>query len=331
MTEIDVGDVPGSEPDPERAESPYKNLLVPLVVVPLVIVVVLVLFVVVPFGKLAGGESTPEDNIDRMLSGGANERRQAAFALVGQVLEGWHDPEARADLGIDEHLLPRLHEAWEGFGRIEDEDDVPIPLALAILMSQLGDEEGFLHLLDMTRLEETVDPERKYRFYACIALGALGERLDERKRTAAARALEALLDDPDEGLRSAAVIALQTLPSPGTVPALVRKLEDDSLEVRLNAALSLARLGDASGAGVLHELLDEAPYRAQHQATPAKWARGETIAAGRRKALEALGSLGLAPDRAELERLAREDPDLLLREQAQILLREGASPGEGGR
>ena len=91
--------------------------------------------------------------------------------------------------------------------------------------------------------------------------------------------------------------------------------------MRLNAALSLARLGDPAGVGVLRESIAEAPYLEQRARDPEKWRRSEAIGQGRRKALAALADLGALPPRQELEALATEDPDLLVRELAQELLR----------
>ena len=87
VTEIEIRDPdpsdPGSPATPAMpaGESPYKNLLVPLVVVPALIVMVLVL-VFVLFGAVAGKEDSPRENLDRLLHGGFNERKQAAFNLV---------------------------------------------------------------------------------------------------------------------------------------------------------------------------------------------------------------------------------------------------------
>ncbi len=321
MTEIEIQDEPEEGGLPEAGQSPYRNLLVPLVVVPALIVMVLVL-VFVLFGAIAGEESTPAENIERLLDGGANEREQAAFNLVRQVNEDWQARAAggQSEWSLDASFLPRIRSAWEQSRRIEEPGDVPIPLALTIILAHMGDPEGVAALAEMTRLEASVDPDGVYKSYACFALGAVGDRLATPERLIAARALIAVLDGEDQGLRSVAVIALQTLPTAETTPALQGMLGADSVELRLNAALSLARLGDPSGAPVLREMVEPEPYRAEHALHPAKWASGTRVGESRRKALEALVELGVPPAQDELRRLAEEDDDPLVRELALRIL-----------
>lgn len=325
MTEIEIEDEPdpGGPEGPRSGTSPYQNLLVPLVVVPALIVMVLVL-VFVLFGAIAGKESTPTQNIDRLLDGGANEREQAAFNLVRQVIEDWQAEAAgeRGEWTIDESLLPRVRSAWEQSRRIEQPGDVPIPLALTIILAHTGDPEGVAALAEMTRLPDSLDPEGVHRTYAAFALGAVGDRLAPPEQLVGARALIELLDGEDQGLRSVGVISLQTLPSAETIPALQGMLAAESVELRLNAALSLARLGDPSGAAVLREMVELAPYAAEHAVHPAKWASQERVGESRRKALAALEELGLPPAPDVLRRLADEDQDPLVRELALQILDE---------
>ena len=79
---------PESEPGPEEtqvgAPRPYSNLWVPLIIVPAAVIGVMLL-VFVFFSAITGAEATPEENLRRMVQGGANERQQAAFNLVRQL------------------------------------------------------------------------------------------------------------------------------------------------------------------------------------------------------------------------------------------------------
>jgi hypothetical protein len=68
---IEVPDPDPAVPPPAAPESPYKNLLVPLVVVPFMVVGVLVL-VFVFFGAVAGEETSIEENLRRVVDGGLN-------------------------------------------------------------------------------------------------------------------------------------------------------------------------------------------------------------------------------------------------------------------
>ena len=327
MTEIEITDPEEAGPDSGPAggsgnEPPYRSLLVPLVVVPALIVMVLVL-VFVLFGAIAGEESSPRQNVERLLHGGANEREQAAFNLVRQFLEA-RDPRTQ-DPGawdLDPRVLPELRRSLEENRDFESPGDVPIPLAVTILLAQMGDEGGVQRLCEMTRLPEVADPDGQFRSYAAFSLGALGGRLEGVEKTLAVRALIRLLDDPDPGLRLVGVIALQSLPGSETVSALAGMLGSSSLEVRGNAALSLAHLGDDAGVDVLRDLIGPEAYATDRAEHPLKWARAERISESRRLALEALVGLGHPPAASELERLAEDDPDGEVRALARRILAE---------
>ena len=325
MTEIEIPD-----PEPQHAGAsspapagPYRNLLVPLVVVPALIIMVLVL-VFTLFGAIAGDEDSPRDNLEDLLHGGFNERQQAAFGLVRQILEV---PRARSEgrepeWGIDESFLPQLRAARETLGAIHDPGDVRYAFVLSGLMAHLGDPEGVHQLIEVTRLSDALDPDGDFRVNATFTLGAIGRELAEPERLAAARALIALLDAPDQGLVLAAAAALQNLPAPDTVPALLGVLASRRADQRLQAALSLVRLGDVGGADVLREMVHREPYRAEHAEAPARWP-ARLMAESRRKAVEGLLALGQPPERTQLERWAEEDPDPGMREIARRLLADG--------
>ena len=328
MSEIEIPDPTPGEPGPETAvpadppesQGPYRNLLVPLVVVPAMIVMVLVLIFVL-FGAIAGDEDSPRQNLDRLLSGGFNERQQAAFNLVRQVLEYRRaDAEGAApEWDIDASFLPDLRAAREGVGKLEDPGDIPIPLVLSSLLAQLGDSQGVSQLAEMTALSAALDPDGQYRLYAAWTLGAIGRELQPRDRAHAAETLIGLLESDDAGLVLVATAGLQNLPSAETTAALSGMLQSRVLEQRGTAALSLAALGDVAGAEVLREMLLPETYAAERSEEPTKWPPLR-VSESRSKALEALVELGLAPSRKDLERWADEDADPNMRAAARKLL-----------
>jgi len=330
VTEIEIPDA--EEPEGSSAaaqpDSPYRNLLVPLIVVPALIVMVLVL-VFALFGAIAGDESSPRDNLETLLHGGFNERQQAAFGLVRQILEAQQaKSEGREpEWQIDDSFLPRLRDARQDVGEIEDAGDVAYPFVLSSLMAQMGDPEGVHQLIEMTRLSDGLDPEGEFRLNAAFTLGAIGRELAEPERLAAARAMIDLLQAPDEGLVLGAAAALQNLPGPDTIPALRGTLGSRRADQRLQAALSLVALGDDAGAEVLAEMVHPEPYaaervEAERKNAPGRWAP-QRVSESRLKALEGLLELGRAPDRSQLERWAESDPDPLMRATARRLLADG--------
>lgn len=321
MTEIEIPDPDHAGSAPAAAggpESPYKNLLVPLVVVPALIVMVLVL-VFVLFGAVAGEEESPRDNLQRVLHGGMNERKQAAFNLVRQVLE--HEQASAAgkepEWDIDGSFVPELLAAREEVRRIGGPKDVPIPLVLSIVLAHLGEPAGVEQLAELTRIDDAFDPDREYRMYAAMTLGAIGPALATRERELAAKSLIHLLDGEDQGLVLVAIAGLQKLPAEPTIPALERMLGSAALEQRASAALSLAALGDDSGVAVLQEALTVPPYDAERAADPTarKWP-AQRVSESRVKALEALAALGHPPGPDELAALADSDPDPAVRAAA---------------
>jgi len=294
-------------PPPPAPATPAPHPPGPLGLVPAAIVGALLL-VFLFFGAIAGREATLSENLDRVLHGGAGERKQAAFNLVRQIAEN-----REAELGgqpppwpLDPGFLPRLREARASV----DESDPEIRLVIASLLAQLGDEEGVTGLLELLDLAPGQDPEGAVRFHALATLGSLG---DPRAEAACARILRT---SDDTGLRIVSAVALQRIPGEEGRGALLSALEDAVLEVRANAAIALAVRGDPAGAGLLRDLLDPEIYRGEQARDARKFTHARRISESRAQAVEALARLKRPEDRAVIERLAREDHDLAAREAA---------------
>jgi HEAT repeat protein len=292
-----------SEPAP--AVSPYKNLFVPLVVVPAVIVGAIIL-VFLFFGAITGREASLSENVDRVVHGGQAERKQAAFNMGRQIAENRQarDEGRSAPWPVEPDFLPKLRQAWSSTSA----GDPNIRLVLATLLAQLDDPEGVPNLLLLLDTPASEDPDGSIRFNALANLGAIG---DARAEPAAIRILQQV-DDP--GLRAVAAIALQKIPGEAGAAALRGALGDPLLEVRANAALALAMRGDPAGASVLRDLLDPAVYAAEHGKDAAKFAQARLVSESRVSAIQALARLHRAEDRAEIEKVAEKDDDLLVRE-----------------
>src|SRR6476619_1565875 len=109
-----TGSAPPAEPlGAGASQSPYKNLFVPLVIVPAMIVIVLVL-VALFFGWIQGREASLVENLDRVVTGGAGERTQAAFSMVVQLAENQEAKNSGKPLPwpLDASFLPKLRDAW---------------------------------------------------------------------------------------------------------------------------------------------------------------------------------------------------------------------------
>lgn len=93
------------------------------------------------------------------------------------------------------------------------------------------------------------DESADVRLYSLWSLGTAGVK-------EAAPDIEALLDSDDDGLQKMAVYVLGLLGSEQTTPKLRELLKHATPDLRWNAALSLARLGDPSGQDVLLSMLE---------------------------------------------------------------------------
>lgn len=286
----------------DEQPAPYKNLWMPLVVVPGMIVVVLVL-IFLAFGGISGSEPSIEENLRELVSGGKNERTQAAFSLSQKIASNSRATLDGAELPwpVPEDLSGKVRNAWDS----TDEEEYTTRFVLASLLTQLGDDAGVPHLIELLDVPDSEDPERELRFQVLVTLGTSG---DER---ATAPVIEYSTHE-DQGLRSVVAIVLQKLPGEGVMPALEGMVHDAELEVRANAAISLAKLGNAAGVPVLLSLLEIEVYRAENEADKSRFRSGEVVSQSRRKALTALARLGREQDR-EAVAPYREDEDLEFR------------------
>jgi len=301
-----VADEKGESSAPPEVDSPYRNLLFPLVVVPAMIVVIFVA-VATGWGALTGEEATVDENLHRILNGGSNERTQAAYALVAQLAEN-----NRARIGGDElpwtvslQLGPKLADALDGLS----EDEVQLQYVLSSALLHLDDPAGLEGLRKILALGEEADPEGKLKFHALVSLGIRGdpETFED---------VSAFLESEDEGLRSLAAGYLRFFPKEQAVPALKGSLGDLDLAVRLNAAISLSWFEDPSGVTLLRDGARRDIYEAEKARNSLNYARAEVVRENRVRALEGLGRLARGEDLDLLKELAAGDADLEVREAA---------------
>jgi HEAT repeat protein len=112
-----------------------------------------------------------------------------------------------------------------------------------------------------------------------------------------------------------AVYVLGTLKNPEAIRVLQVALNDIAADVRWNAAMALAQMGDASGADVLLQLTDRS-YLAGFQAISEE-ERNNVIV----NAVRSLSMLKLEHAREQLAMLSEHDPSLTVRDAAIEALR----------
>lgn len=290
----------------EGGEAPYKNLFVPLVLVPAAIVAT-ILFVFVMFSAVTGGESSLQENVQKVMTGGQNERDQALLQLVRQ-LELNREAKAKGEelpYPVEGGFTASLRKAWESL----PPEDVALRFVVATALMQNDPEEGPEKLLELAQLDEELDPEGDFRFKALLNLGSTG---DPTVRPQLIRSLS----DPDRGLRAVAAVALQRIPGEETAEALAGALLDEDFDVKANAALSLSHFADPRAADTLRWLTEEETYTQEHARDEARFGKAERISSSRAQAVHALARLKRSEDRPLLEALAADGSDLIVKSAA---------------
>jgi HEAT repeat protein len=252
------------------------------------------------FSRITFERRSPADYLQEVRGGTANRRWQAAFELSRSLPA--LDPAERAamaaeTLRIFTSLSPKRSE------------DVPVRRYLALVLGKLGDRSAVEALLSAVD-----DPDPDTRLYAVWALGKLG---DPR---AVAAVTQASLSE-DAGMRKMAAYVLGQLRDRSAIPRLQVLLGDPAADVRWNAAIALAALGDPAGLAVLRSMVDRAALNRQAALTADQ---AETAMVG---ALKALALLRDSESLPLLEKAAREDPNLRVRAAA----REAVAAISGGR
>jgi HEAT repeat protein len=284
---------PAEGAEPRRVGTPF--LVLQFFLFPMAIVAVCVgVFIV--FGLIANEGRGARDYLDEIKSGSANRRWQAAFEL-SKLLQAGKDKAL-----ADPRFVPEVLDVY----RNAASDDPRVRRYLTLALGRLHDPRAMPVLAEVAS-GDSAGGDAETQIYAILALGALGD-------PGALGTLLPLAGSSDPGLRKAVAHALGSLPSDESRAALVRMLSDPMEDVRWNAALSLARRGDAAAAPVLLTMLDRT-----HMAGVA----GLTGEQREDAMLEAVRVARAVPDetlRAALSRLRSSDPSLQVREAAAAAL-----------
>ncbi len=282
---------------PARQGTPF--LVLQFFVFPLGIVAVCVAVFLV-FGLIASEGKGAREYLDDVRTGGANRRWQAAFEL-SKVLQAGKDPALR-DGAFAEELVRTFRES--------ERDDPRVRRYLALALGRLGDRRAVPTLREAAGAPaDGSAADAETRVYAVWALGAIGDE-------SALPELLALAGEEDAGLRKAAAHALGAFPQAEAREALASALRDPVEDVRWNAALGLARQGDARSSAILLQMLDRAHLARLPELTADQQEQAllEAVKGAARLSDPAL--------RDALTRLRESDPSPRVREAARL-----AAPG----
>jgi HEAT repeat protein len=286
---------------PTRQTTPF--LVLQFFIFPMSIVAVCVAVFVV-FGLVASGPKDPRAILAEVRAGGGLfniKRWQAAYALAN-ALESEEDLQrARADAQFVPEVVSLFRETEGGVG-----DDLLVRRYLAVALGRLGDPRAVPELQRTVQAAPTAsDPQAV--IYSAWALGAIAD-------PSAVPHLLRLAQSEDAGYRKAAVHALGRFTVPEAQAAVAAALDDPAVDVRWNAAVALARQGDARATPVLLQMLDREQLGAMPDLTPDQ--RDDAVM----EAVRAAASLRDPELRAALARARDGDPSLKVREAARLAL-----------
>ena len=216
--------VPEGPSEPSRRRSPL--LLFPLALLLLAFGVYLL------FGLIANERHSASDYLDEIGMGGGHAW-EAAFEL-SRLLGS--ETRARDDARFVPRLLTLFEAARGGDPRVRQ--------YLAIGLGEVGDPRAVEALIGAVD-----DGDLQTRINATLALGRLGD-------ARAAPGILPLLDSDEPDLRKAAAYALGGLDAAESRGPLEALLNDPVEDVAWNAALALARRGDAAGLPLIVRMLD---------------------------------------------------------------------------
>jgi len=295
---------PVTLPDLPPVEPPSAGFVVQLFVIPAVVVVV-VIIVWLLFGKLAGGERDALDYVQKLREPTANWR--LAFELASLIQ---HD----ARIASDPVLLGELSDMLSH--ELDQKDEDPkltqyVALTLGAFRTLEAKTQSGQSVNPLAALARALDPKypAQVRIAAAASLAKQAARLDgELDDKDAASALgEAATNGPPE-VRQMAVYALGFFGGQTGAQFLRQRVkEDEDRFVRYNAAVALARRGDAAALGTLREMLSTADLNKviEMTGTTEKQNKIESIE------LEALAALRTSVSGGSLELARSLSPQLL--------------------
>lgn len=230
---------------------------------------------------------TQYDYLESIKIGGVNNRWHSAY-MLSKIIR------ADDDKPFEDRFIRELLAIYEN----AKNDDPRIRRYLTLTLGYLSDPRSIKSLWDAT--DDADDETRLYALWSLGKLGAVG--LQEK-------VLE-YLNDPDPGMRKLAAHLLGSLDRERSKSGLRAALSDPVDDVKWNAALSLAKLGDSAGIDILEMMLDR-NYLSRHEQMD-ETLKERTI----KSAVYAIGTLQVEGLKETLTALKDSDPNMKVRQAA---------------
>ena len=236
-------------------------------------------------------EETPETLITAIKTGAPSKRWQKAYELSNELnREGGMIRGA----GIMHEVIHILND--------KEHYDAKTRAYMAMALSRFQNDEAEAALRKALReADDSEDP--KLTLFLMWSVGNF-------KHPDAAQDVVRFLESQHDDLRKTAAYVLGALGDKRVISKLKRSLEDSVVDVQWNAAASLARLGDNSGAEVLLQMLDRNRLQNVQRLNEVEIERVMVNAA------KALGLVHYSEAVPVLEKISKTDPNLKVRETA---------------
>jgi HEAT repeat protein len=301
-------------PDLVEGDQKFVSMLGQFFLIPLLIAVVGVA-IFVGIRTMTAQEKDPVRLVTEIRLQHGASRWQTAYDLNARLLR---DPKARKD----PRLVPELTRAFTEI-QPATEDDRRTRTYIVMILGTLKDSAAMPVLLPAMR-----DKDGAVQVAAIQAVGSVGDPV-------VLPDLFALAADDDPGLRKAAVFALGLFaPRRRQAEGLtalaadltakthetVRLAHRDRVEdVRWNAALAMARFGDAESAPTLRSMMDR-EYLRRIAAAPGTEMSTDMMSEVVVNAMKGAVELQDAAFRPRFEEISKSDPSMEVREAARALL-----------
>ncbi len=251
------------------------------------------------FGLIAHEDKTVEEYLAEVTGGGINEPWQGAFGLANKLAR---DESLQNDPNVARQIAGAL-------GRPSAEEYIPrdpqVRTYLLLALGLVGHESSI-----PIAVEYLDDPDADVRLNAVVSISNIGVPA----ATAAAAQVAARLGDDDEAIRGYSAYVLGTLDNPEAIKPLEVALNDQVGQVRWNAAVALARLGNNAGRAQLLLMIDR-DYLAATGDLDLQQQQDAMLAA-----IQAFVMIGVDNALGKLGDIRDNDPDLRVREAARAAL-----------
>ena len=260
----------------------YSFFLIPLMVT----IIGVLFFMVVRFVTFESGN--PQEYLTQIKIGSASKRWQSAYEL-SKILS---DPDK---VPLDEQFKNSIMSAFEE----SLHDDPKVRMYLALAMGRTGDDAYGASLL--TALN---DKKAEIVTAAIQALGLI------QYSPAVAQLSVMATSSEFQPVRLASVISLGQIGDDSSLPLLKKLLDDEEANIRWDAAIALAKMGDSSGSIIINSLLNRAYYNNFKEID--SWETEKAILV----AIQVSSQLGGEQFKLNLLTLAKEDPNMEIRNAA---------------